>query len=193
MVLEEGMLSAAEILSRGRIKSIPKPKCDKCGAYTILRIDKDAMELALHHAISPETAKELLLKLKDGGIFNPTWIAEIVCEYSTMCGYDPLEHADWLLGKFWKIPIRKETGDMDTKIKGICYDGTAKASKMGTINLEMEMTDGLKYVFFDVPAEVYEALAHCMATADDAEKYYQKNIRGKYRYMRVESVQHDYL
>ncbi|MDP2711979.1 MAG: KTSC domain-containing protein [Solirubrobacteraceae bacterium] len=47
--------------------------------------------------------------------------------------------------------------------------------------LELEFTSGALYRYFDVPREVYDALLR----ADSLGRYFNREIRDRYRYVRL--------
>lgn len=63
-----------------------------------------------------------------------------------------------------------------TSIKSAGYDGKEKI-------LEIEFQTNLIYQYFGVQVEIYEALFE----APSKGKYYNSNIKNKYRYKRLEN------
>ena len=65
--------------------------------------------------------------------------------------------------------------DKSSNIKSVGYEGDSKT-------LLVEFKNGSKYVYEDVPAELFEAFGK----ADSAGKFFFLNVRGKYKFSRMQ-------
>jgi hypothetical protein len=65
--------------------------------------------------------------------------------------------------------------DKSSNIKSVGYEGDTKT-------LMVEFKNGSKYVYEDVPVELFEAFGK----ADSAGKFFFANVRGKYKFSRMQ-------
>lgn len=65
--------------------------------------------------------------------------------------------------------------DKSSNIKSVGYEGDTKT-------LMVEFKNGSKYVYEDVPVELFEAFGK----ADSAGRFFFANVRGKYKFSRMQ-------